>query len=157
MSNISVEGVILPNESISNLMISDAVDKLKIPNFRGCFCRNDLPKLPHKQECDILNLDDSNGSGTHWVAWYKDNDKKYYFDSYGLTPPTELINYLQSPIYYNSDRIQPDGTVVCGHACLYFLKKLPDAALLEAEPEVPLSELARQRTLAAWASLRATE
>ena len=128
MSNISVEGVILPNESISNLMISDAVDKLKIPNFRGCFCRNDLPKLPHKQECGILNLDDSSGSGTHWVAWYKDNDKKYYFDSYGLTPPTELINYLQSPIYYNSDRIQPDGTVVCGHACLYFLKKLSDTA-----------------------------
>ena len=27
MSNISVEGVILPNESISNLMINDAVDK----------------------------------------------------------------------------------------------------------------------------------
>jgi len=32
-------------------------------------------------------------SGSHWVAHYKNNDKKYYFDSYGdAHPPKNLTN-----------------------------------------------------------------
>ena len=43
----------------------------------------------------------------------------FYFDSFGVQPPKELTEYLISPIYYNTERIQPDGEVVCGHLCLY--------------------------------------
>jgi hypothetical protein len=46
-----------------------------------------------------LNLDSSNGQGTHWVCWYRDGDNKYYFDSYGLDPPIELVKYLQTPFH----------------------------------------------------------
>jgi hypothetical protein len=49
---------------------------------------------------------------------------KYYFDSYGSVPHTELLSYLQSPIHYNIDEVQPRGTVACGHLCLNVLKKL---------------------------------
>ena len=80
-------------------------------------------KIP---ECGILNLCDSQGSGTHWTAWIKNGNKKLYFDSYGLAPPVELVEYLKDPVYYNSERIQPDGAVICGHLCLYVLKKLSD-------------------------------
>ena len=74
----------------------DAVQHLKIPNFRGVFLRDTLPKRPNQKECGILNLDSSNGRGTHWVAWFKNKEDKYYFDNYGVQPPNEMIKYLQS-------------------------------------------------------------
>jgi len=123
---ISVDGVVLPNVPLSNIQLVEAVRKLKISNFRGVFLRDELPNKPRAIECGILNFDDSNGAGTHWVAWYKRNSHSLYFDSYGLPPPTELVKYLKGSVYYNSERIQPDNEVFCGHLCLYVLKKLRD-------------------------------
>lgn len=123
---INVEGVVLPNVPLSNIKLLDSAKKLKIRNFRGVFLRDKLPKASKNYECGILNLDDSSGSGTHWVAWYKFSDNKFYFDSYGLPPPTELVEYLKSPVHYNSERVQPDNEVFCGHLCLYVLKKMQD-------------------------------
>ena len=124
--NVNVEGVVLPNSPLSNFQLLDAEKKLKIKNFRGVFVRDELPKKPRKVECGILNLCDSQGSGTHWTAWIKNGKEKLYFDRYGLAPPVELVEYLKDPVYYNSERIQPDGVVICGHLCLYVLKKLSD-------------------------------
>jgi hypothetical protein len=120
---ISVEGVVLPNEPLSNFQLIDAAKQLKIKNFRGVYLRDELPKQPKRVECGILNLGDSQGNGTHWTAWIKNNQRKYYFDSYGLTPPQELVSYLNKPVYYNSERVQTDGEVFCGHLCLYILKQ----------------------------------
>ena len=122
--NISVENLVLPNKPLSNIELLEAARKLKIPNFRGVSLRDTLPKKPKKKECGILNLDDTSGSGTHWVAWYKNGAEKNYFDSYGLRPPNELIDYLHSPILYNTERVQPYDQVFCGHLCLYVLKHL---------------------------------
>ena len=123
VKNINVEGVVLANHPLTNFELLDAAKKLNIPNFRGVFVRDELPKKPSRNECGILNLDDSNGTGSHWVAFLKNGMDKIYFDSYGLPPPTELVKYLQSPVYYNSERVQPDNEVFCGHLCLHVLKK----------------------------------
>ena len=101
------------------LEISDAVKKLEILRFRGVFVRDNLPVEPQRMECGVLSLDDTSGNGTHWVAWYRDNGKNYYFDSYGIQPPI-----LRSPIFYNTEQIQPKQEVFCGHICLYVLKQL---------------------------------
>ena len=122
--NISVGNLVLPNKPLSNLELLEAARKLKIPNFRGVSLRDALPTTPKKKECGILNLDDTTGSGTHWVAWYKNGTEKKYFDSYGLQPPNELVDYLHSPILYNTERVQPYDQVFCGHLCLYVLKQL---------------------------------
>ena len=122
--NISVGNLVLPNKPLSNLELLEAARKLKIPNFRVVSLRDTLPKKPKKKECGILNLDDTSGLGTHWVAWYKNGDEKNYFDSYGLQPPNELIDYLKSPILYNTEQLQPYDQVFCGHLCLYVLKQL---------------------------------
>ena len=122
--NISVENLVLPNKPLSNIELLEAVRELNIPNFRVVSLRDTLPKKPKKKECGILNLDDTTGSGTHWVAWYKNGTEKKYFDSYGLQPPNELIDYLHSPILYNTERVQPYDQVFCGHLCLYVLKQL---------------------------------
>ena len=126
MDSIEVEGIVLPIIPLSNIELEDAVKRLNIPNFRGCYCVNTLPKIVHKSECGILNLDNSRGNGTHWTVWLICNSYKIYFDSYGLDPPLELIKYLGPSIYCNTDCIQPRDTVVCGHLCLYVLKKLSD-------------------------------
>ena len=122
--NISVGNLVLPNKPLSNIELLEAARKLKIPNFRGVSLRDALPTTPKKKECGILNLDDTTGSGTHWVAWYKNGTEKKYFDSYGLQPPNELVDYLHSPILYNTARVQPYDQVFCGHLCLYVLKQL---------------------------------
>lgn len=131
MTDINVEGVLLPNVPLSNFQILDAARKLKIKNMRGVFVRDELPKRPKKVECGILNLDNSQGNGTHWTAWIKNGNEKLYFDSYGLAPPVELVEYLKNPVYYSSERIQPDGEVFCGHLCLYVLKKCESENLQE--------------------------
>ena len=114
----------LPNKPLSNIELLEAARKLKIPNFRGVSLRDALPTTPKKKECGILNLDDTTGLGTHWVAWYKNGTEKKYFDSYGLQPPNELVDYLTPPILYNTERVQPYDQVFCGHLCLYVLKQL---------------------------------
>jgi hypothetical protein len=122
--------VILQNEPLSNFQLLDAVKQLKIKNFRGVFLRNELPKQPRKNECGILNLDSSDSlkNGTHWVAWYKKNLDKIYFDSYGIQPPLEIIEYLGENIYYPTEQIQQGNQVFCGHLCLYILFRLDRGA-----------------------------
>jgi hypothetical protein len=97
---------------------------LKIPFFRGVFMRNGLPHKIRRNETAIVNLDDTNGPGTHWVCYKKLNDTVFYFDSLGnLPPPKELIQYFGNVtnIHYNFDKIQKESSSVCGHLCLEFL------------------------------------
>jgi hypothetical protein len=121
---ISVKGIILPNKPLTNIQIIDTVNKLKIRHFRGVFCRNELPHKVNVKECGIINLDDSWGEGTHWCCWFKRVGFKCYFDSFGLQPPNEIVQYLKTRILYSTDGIQPDGTAICGHLCLYVLNRL---------------------------------
>ena len=121
---ISIKNIILPNKPLNNFELEDAAKKLKIPCFRVVFLLDTLPKKPNKKERGIVNFDKSGGPGTHWVAWYKNGKNKIYFDSYGVQPPIEVINYLGKPIRYNIDQVQPVGQVFCGHLCLYVLKEL---------------------------------
>ena len=118
--------MILPNKPLNNFELEDAVKKLKIPCFRGVFLLDTLPKKPSKKECGIVNFDKSGGPGTHWVAWYKNGKNKIYFDSYGVQPPIEVINYSGKPIRDNTDQVQPVGQVFCRHLCLYVLKELSE-------------------------------
>ena len=53
----------------------------------------------------------------------KKGKDKFYFDSYEVQPHGELITYLKSPIFYNSERVQQNGEVFCGHLCLFALKQ----------------------------------
>src|SRR6218665_3622742 len=112
-TEIDVDGVTLPNVALTNIQLMDAAKKLNIKNFRGVFLRDELPKVPREKECGILNLDDSTGGGTHWVAWINRANEKLYFESYGLPPPKEILRYLRSPVFYNSERVQPDNEVFC--------------------------------------------
>ena len=122
--NILVDGVVLPNKPLLNFEIIVAAKKLSLDGFRGPFLRDTLPKKSKLNECGILNLDSSSDDGTHWVMRFKKGKEKFYFDSYGMQPPSELTTYLKSPIFYNSERVQQNGDVFCGHLCLFVFKQL---------------------------------
>lgn len=113
----------LPNKPLSD---ADLIKfSQNIPHFRGVFMLDSLPKIPNKIECGIINLDVSTGPGTHWVAYFKNNAVKEYFDSFGnLQPPLEVMKYLGRNINYNYNQHQNFNTFNCGHLCLKFLYEI---------------------------------
>ena len=118
---------------MTNFEIMKAVDYLGIKNFRGVFMRDKLPPHPIIPECGIVNLDDDGNnppgnSGTHWVAYLIDSNRKLYFDSYGLEPPNEIERYLKhddkGPLLMQTQQLQGTDDSICGHLCLYVLYHL---------------------------------
>ena len=123
----------IPEFSLSNLDLIHYTRELNIPNFRGVFMRNTLPKKPHRKECGIVNLNTSYEKGSHWVAYWKSGDKRIYFDSFGQITPIEVQKYLKNKHEYitnvlcikrNTDIVQAENTSICGQLCLYVLKSL---------------------------------
>ena len=55
---------------------------------------------------------------------FKKGKDKLHCDSYGVEPPSQLIAYLKSPIFYNNERVQQNGDVFCGHLYLFIFKQL---------------------------------
>jgi hypothetical protein len=80
-----------------------------------------------KEESIVINLDVSSGPGIHWMCLSTKNDVSYYFDSYGLAPPVEVLDYCKSKERYFAEYpIQQDDEIeiLCGHYCVYVLYKL---------------------------------
>ena len=104
----------------------DWISKLKIKHFSGWYSRDGLPRKIRK-ECGIINLDDIQGAGTHWVCYRNIDSIVEYFDPFGLIMPKEAVMYFNtaSPfgkrIVYSIDEIQNRNTVLCGYLCLYYL------------------------------------
>ena len=128
---MDIFGISVPDKVLTNYDLREYVTRLKIPQFRGVFMRDTLPKAPHKIECGIVNLNTSAGKGSHWVCYYKNGTRRIYFDSYGQITPLEIQNYLKTRrergvgvIQRNTDIVQPVNTSICGHLCLFVLKAL---------------------------------
>ena len=50
--------------------------------FSGVYSRNKLPKI--KNGAYVINLDEYESIGTHWIALYVNEDNIAYFDSFGV-------------------------------------------------------------------------
>ena len=89
--------------------------------------KDQLPNRIYKNESMIVNLDNSSGKGTHWICFFKKDNKIYYYDSFGVKPPIQLVEYFakqnKSEVYYNIDKYQNFDEIICGHLCLEFLTK----------------------------------
>ena len=119
----------IPDVALSNVEIEKYVKMLQIRNFRGCYMRDELKDLkPLDKECGVLNLNLSSEPGSHWTCWFKINNKKCYFNSFGLPPPQELIDYLGSPILCSTFQLQGLNEKNCGKWCLFILKNLNEGS-----------------------------
>jgi len=80
--------------------------------------RNTLPTSgAYRNENDIVNLDDTTGPGTHWIACAKRNNCVVYFDSFdNLRSPKELVRYFGNGamIEYNRMSYQTYDQSFCG-------------------------------------------
>ena len=114
-------------DNISNLDIINVLKSFK--NFRGVFPIDLLPSKIKNNECGVINLDVSTGSGLHWVCYYNDPKLDFveYFDPFGEYKlvkrkhkiiPTEIVKYLKSgvknKIMYNDAFLQQIDSSKCG-------------------------------------------
>ena len=98
---------------------------MRIPYFRGIFMDTTLPiRGMYRNESSIVNLNNADGSDTHWVVYAKRRDRAVYFDSFGnLRLPKELVQYLDvTQIEYNRMPYQHYNQSNCGQLCLQFLR-----------------------------------
>ena len=96
---------------------------------QGVFASDQLPSPSRPfPKGYIANTSSHDERGSHWVALYinKSNELEF-FDSFGYPPQfysTSLMNFcrkLNFPVRANNKRLQDEGSMVCGHYCLYFL------------------------------------
>jgi hypothetical protein len=115
---------------LSNIDIDNLVEKMNIPNFKGCFYKDKLFNIESNSSYIInLNseLDENNkiNKGSHWVALVTDdNNKSIYFDAYGVSAPTEIKNLIKSSQYKFAEtrkNIQSLMSNLCGFFCLGFI------------------------------------
>ena len=113
---IRVKNVILPYEPLSNFDLDDAVKQLKIKCFRGVYLLDTLPNKPNNKECGIVNFDKSGGSGTHWVAWYKNGKNKFYVDTIveTATAGDKALRKIQDGIFQSNGDINMNGNSIIG-------------------------------------------
>jgi len=76
-------------------------------------------------ECYVFNIDHSSNNGTHWTCLFSKNGESYYFDSFGIQPPLEVVKHCpNNHRLYNTFQIQKPNEVICGHYCIYVLYRL---------------------------------
>ena len=76
--------------------------------FNGVYSINNLPKI--KDGAYIINLNEYESIGTHWIALYVNAKKITYSDSFGD------INIITN-IY----RIKAHGSIMCWYCCIGFI------------------------------------
>ena len=92
------------------------------PRFNGVFSRNNLPNII-KNDAYVVNLDEYDDIGTHWIALYVNNKIVTYFDSFGVEHiPKEIMEFIaRKKIITNIYRIQAYDSIMCGYFYIGFI------------------------------------
>lgn len=118
--------LIAKDHSITNLAIMNICKQYGIP-LNACIMKDELTDL--KLGNYIINLENHNQNGSHWIALVVGTHECVWMDSFGA-PPTEMISYTlrqhYSRINYNNFIVQNINSNACGYFCiglLLYLKK----------------------------------
>ena len=89
----------------------------------GTFSKNNVPKLKNNQST-IINFDNSNDKGSHWIGMKYVDKKLFYFDSYGIPCIPDIIKnqYADDKIRTNIYKIQSNDSNECGKLCIMFIQ-----------------------------------
>ena len=103
------------------------------PRFNGVFSRD---KLPQKimDGTYVINLDEYEDVGTHWIALFCNRSEIAYLDSFGVEHVPEKIKEFvgNKNVIVNIFWVQANNSVMCGYFCIGFIgfllpvKKLTD-------------------------------
>ena len=129
--NLSGKGTVRAGEGIKKnaLMPAHPLTNFEIrhyhknePRFNKVYSRDNLPKTI-KNGAYVVNLDEYEDVGTHWIALYVKNNAITYFDSFGVEHvPKEIKKFIgHKNIKTNIFRIQADNLIMCGYFCIGFI------------------------------------
>ena len=109
----------MPFHPLTNLEIRKYY--LNEPKFIGFYSRNNWSKI--KYGAYIINLDEYESIGTHWIALYVNDNNVTYFHSFGVDLiPTEIKKFIGNKnIITNIYRIQIYDLIMCGYFCIGFI------------------------------------
>ena len=101
------------------------------PKFNGVYSRdNNLPNKI-KKGAYVINLDEYENTGTHWVSLFVKANEVIYFDSFGVENiPKEINKFIgnKASIF----RIQAYDSIMCEYFCIEFINyMLKDKTLLD--------------------------
>ena len=97
------------------------------------YSRNNLPKTI-KKGAYVINLDEYENMGTHWVALFVKANKVIYFDSFGIEhTPKEINKFIgNKKIKASIFRIQAYDSIMCRYFYIEFINyMLKDKKLLD--------------------------
>ena len=90
-----------------------------------------LEIIYQKKEACIINLDEYETTGTHWVSLFVKPKYTVYFDSFGIEHiPKEINKFINNDtakssavarIKSNIFRIQAYDSIMCGYFCIEFI------------------------------------
>ena len=120
---------LLPFHPLTNIEISEYYKNE--PRFNGVYSRNNLPNKI-KKGAYVINLDEYENTGTHWVSLFVKANEVIYFDSFGGEHiPKEINKFIHSkelgPAIGNKKikasifRIQAYDSIMCGYFCIEFI------------------------------------
>ena len=94
------------------------------------YSTNNLP-YKIKKEAYVINLDEYENTGTHWVALFVKPKYMVYFDSFGIEHiPKEITKFINNDttkysslkrIKSNIFRMQAYDSIMCGYFCIEFI------------------------------------
>ena len=97
--------------------------------FNGIYSRNNLPNKI-KKRAYVINLEEYENTGTHWVSSFVKANKVIHFDSFGIEHiPKEINKFINNNNNNNNNnniesnifRIQAYDSIMCGYFCIEFI------------------------------------
>ena len=123
--------LLIPFHPLTNFEISEYYENE--PRFNGVYSRDNLP-ANIKKGAYVINLNEYEDAGTHWIALYVKNKNVIYFDSFGVEHvPKEFIKFFKNKdIIANIFRLQAYDSIMCGYFCIKFIDYMfDDKALID--------------------------
>ena len=111
---------LLPFHPLFNIEINEYYKNE--PRFNGVYSRNNLLNGV-KKGTYVINLDEYENTGTHWIALFVKTNEAIYFDSFGKEYiPKEINKFIgNNNIKSNIFRIQAYDSIICGYFCMEFI------------------------------------
>lgn len=93
--------------------------------YLGTFAADQIPPLVNYPAAFVLNMDNSDKPGSHWVAVFVPEKRRVlYYDSFGVAPSNQKIQaFLDSfaEVHANPLTFQSIITAICGYYVIFFI------------------------------------
>ena len=111
--------LLLPFHPLTNIEINEYYKNER--RYNRVYSRNNLPNGV-KKGAYVINLDEYENTGTHWVSLFVKPKYTVYFDSFGIEHiPKEINKFIgNNNIKSNIFRIQAYDSIMCGYFCIDF-------------------------------------